>query len=261
MKQVYALVLSVAATLFAQSTPVPDSSGYVYEERPGVGAYYELGTGFTNVVYEYKIAKQPFALKWEEGPYIGVGAHLPIESWFGINGVIAFQQVKFKYAMKNLNDSTACYYSDCADWDSDYADSNAPSSFDKNLSMDDLQGNMTSRNLLVQAGLEFGYPIFSSYRHQMLLKPLVYGSGILGKTFFDDSKYMNANLWGYAYGGGIRLAWGPVALETGVRLSHVYWRTTFDPEDQTGEQALDDTFLFDYDTPVSPYFKLAWSLY
>lgn len=258
MKLISSLVLATAASLFAQNTSAPDSSGYTYEERPGVGAYYEVGRGFTNVSYEYTIAKQPLALKWEEGPYFGVGAHLPILNWFGINGVIAMQQVKFKYRLKNWNDTLACYMSDCDDFDDYYQDS---LTMEKGLTMDDLQGKMTSRNLLVQAGIELGLPIFSSYRHQMLLKPLVYASGILGKTFFDDSKYMNANLWGYAYGGGLRLAWGPVALESGVRLSHIYWRTTFDPADQTGDQALDDTFMFDYNTPVSPYFKAVWSLY
>lgn len=260
MKKLYAILAIASSSLYAQSTGT-DSSGYTYEERPGVGLYYELGRSLKNVNYEYTIANKPFRLDWEAGPYMGVGAHLPISSWIGINGVIAIQQIKFKYAMKDLNDSTSCYYSDCEDWKSDYADTTNLYSFEKGLSMDDLVGEMKSRNLLIQASFEFGVPVFSSYKHQMLLKPLAYIGGILGKTFFDDSKYTNANLWGYAYGGGLRLAWGPIALESGVRLSHVYWRTYFDPADQTGEQAMDDTFLFDYDTPVSPYFKAVWSLY
>jgi len=240
--RVIAISLFTVAAAFAQSA-TPDSSGYAYEERPGIGLYYEFGGTPKNISEEYTIWKQPFDLSVKNTPFLGVGAHLPLYSWFGINGVVGMQQLTFNYKLRGdetlhqmMKDSLG-------------------------LTDKDLGGTMKSRNLLVQAGFETGIPFYTNYQHQVMCKALVYGSGILGKTFFDDSKFANANIWGYAYGGGLRIAWGPVALEGGVRLSHIYWRTYFDPENQTGDQAMDDTFLFDYDTPISPYVKAVWGLY
>jgi len=240
MKLAHFLTLALITSAFAQNS---DPSNYTYEERPDIGAYFELGGQPSSVTYDYKIWKKHFTLDYDIGNIYGAGAHLPVNKWLGVNGFIGFQQIKFDY---NLNG------------DSTLRQTMLDSLI---ITSDDLNGNLISRNLLVQAGMEAGVPFYSNYQHQLMIKALGFADGIYGKTFFDDSKFANANLFGYGYGASIRLAIGPVALEGGFRLSHIWWSTNFDPEKMTGTQINDDTFMFEYDTPVSPFFKASWSLY
>ncbi|NLB63741.1 MAG: hypothetical protein GX801_06490 [Fibrobacter sp.] len=244
------LVLMAQISLWAQMSMVSDpnedireSSSVGYEERPGVGVYFEPAFNPKNFIYNYQVNNIPFDLKIENSPLMGVGAHLPFNGIFGLNGVVAFQQSTFDYkilasqkAQNKLLDETI-------------------------LKKKDLNGSVKSRNLIVQAGFEAGYGIYKNYQYQLMIKPLAYASLTGGKNFFDDSKFENTSIWGYAYGAALRMAWGPVAIEGGIRTSHFYWHTNFSPEDQTGEQIEDDKFMVDYDTPIAPFVKATWALY
>jgi hypothetical protein len=246
----------LAVATFAQS---PDSSGYVYEERPAVGLYYELTGELQNVSATYRIMRQNFNVDVTGGPTFGVGAQLPVYPYLGINGIVGIQQIIVDY---NIQSSNAIQQMMLGDRDSTFvlAGDTTPQ-FGLGLTSDDLNGQMLSRNLIIQAGAELGYPVYSDYKSDFMIKPYAFGSGILGKTFFDDSKFKNTTLWGYAYGAGVRIAWRSVAVEAGVRASHTFWQTYFDPSDMTGEQATDDEFMLDYDTPISPFVKAVYSLY
>lgn len=225
-------------------TPAPKHH-YQYEERPGIGLYYEHSRPIDDPVYRYFVAKIPSTIKVSNGPIMGIGAHMPLNKWFGLNGVVGYQKLEIDYDSKATKSQMDALIADTY----------------LHLKKDDFHGDLVSHDLLVQAGFEAGIPIYNHYENQLLIKVLAFATGIGGKTFFDDSKFDNANLWGYAYGGGARIAWGPVSLTGGIRLSHIYWHTYFDPEYQTGDQASNDEFLLDYDSPISPYAKITWALY
>lgn len=233
-------VLFTSLPLMAQSAPAQGD----YEERPGVAAYIELMGEPSSYNLEYKVMNKAFDATPKLSGVYGAGAHLPLYNWLGLNGFVGFQQVTVDYAMRG---DSALYQS--------VLDS-IPA-----LTEDDLKGQVKSRNLLIQAGAEVGIPFYTNYQSQLMLKALGTGGLIFGKTFLDDSKFENTELFGLAGGAGVRMAWGPFGLEAGARLSYVYTITYFDPAEKTGEDIKEDTFMFEYYSPVSPYLKVIWSLY
>ena len=243
MKRSIILLAAIATAAFAQESTSSSPSNYSYEERPGVGLYYEVSGNMANVIDQYKVWNHPYNISQSNGPLMGVGAQMPLNKWFGLNGIVGYQQLKF-----NFNAGSDSVQGALLD--------SLP-----RLDSGDVRGKLTSNNLIVQAGFEAGVPFYTNYQHQLMLKVLVFGAGIGGKTFFNSSKFANTNIWGYSYGGGLRMAWGPVSLEGGVRFAHIYWQAYFDPSDQTGEQASGDSFMLDYNSPVSPFVKATWALY
>lgn len=236
----------------------PSSENGIYEERPGLGVFYEFSGPVDVTGSEYTVFQQPYSISVEDnGPLFGLAGHMPLNKFIGLQAQAAYQQMKFKYAIQASEDVQKVMLGEL---ESTVVGSDTLEALN-GLTEDDLKGELISRNLIVQLGAEAGYPFFTSYKYQMMGRLLVFGSGSLGKTFFDDSKFDNAVLWGYAYGAGARFAWGPVILEGGIRMAHVYWRTYFDPSEMTGDQAMDDTFMMDFDTPLRPYIRLCWSLY
>lgn len=247
IKQFSIAVLLFAGAAFAQ---YGSDSGLVYEERSSLGLFYEHAGALENIQYEYKVWNQPYSLQVEEGPVFGLGGHLPINRWVGLHGFAALQKLKFDYAL--LGDSSLR-----ASMLNEELEDDLP----RNLTALDLQGTLNSHNLFAQVGLEAGIPVYSNYQNQFLLRLLGFGNGIIGKTIFGETKFTNAAIWGYGYGAGARIAWGPISIEGGMKWSHVYWRTFFEPEDQTVlNDANGDTFMLDYDTALSPYFKICWGL-
>lgn len=233
-------LLMISAQLWAQN---PEAEGS-YEERPGISTYVELGITPSNAIVDQKIMKKPFDVTFKTSGIYGAGAHLPLNNWLGLNGFVGVQQVTFDYKMRG-NAALQQMVLDSI----------------VSLSEDDLDGQLISRNLLIQAGAEAGLPIYTNYKNQLMIKGLGFAGGIVGKTFFDESKYDNTEIFGYAYGASVRLAWGQFGLESGLRSSHIWWRAFFDPAEKTGEQILDDVFMVDYDSYFSPFVKIIWSLY
>jgi len=241
------IVASLAFTAtFAQdlTSTNADKSGYTYEERPGIGLFYEASGSMKHVVCQYKVAGNMFNTTWSSNQLMGLGGQLPLNRWLGLNAVVGYQRLKFNYDVGN-----------------EAIRQSMVENFSSRLDSNDLKGRLISNNLVVQAGFELGVPFYSSYHQQTMAKVLIFGNGTSGKTFFDKSKFVNATIWGYSYGAALRFAWKSLTVEGGARLSHIYWKTNFDQSNQTGVNYDDDSFMLDYDTPISPYVKATWALY
>jgi hypothetical protein len=222
-----------------------------YEERPSIGGYFEYSI-FTQYDPSYMVQGQEFEVEGSSTPVFGLGAHMPINNNFGLQGLVGFQKHAFDFAIK----------------DAAYADSvlAEPNFFIE----DDFNGTLNALNVVVQLGMEFGYVINSSFQTQTMNKILIYGGGVTAKTFYGQSKMNEANLWGYSYGLGYRHSVESISFTAGVRGFGMFppdflgiapdgWKSHYAPE-YASEDVNDDTFSLEY-ASISPYIKVAVSLY
>jgi hypothetical protein len=238
------IAATILTTIFAIAILVTITNaqeGLEYEERVSFGLFFERTT-ISDMEVVMKIQNNPFDISMDYLPLFGVGAHMPITKYFGLNGIVGMQNMTFKYAIQ----------------DTEWADS-VLADLDTRFIETDFKNTMETYNLVTQAGFELGLPVFSDYESQSMLKVYTYGSGILGKTFWD-SKFQNTNLWGYAYGGGLRYAVGMINVSAGARGQSVWWESNLMPE-YAGENKDEDIFTVDYKSIVSPFIKLAFSFY
>ncbi len=243
-KLLYSLLL-VPMALYAQTldmAPKPDQGGSsVYAERVMVGPYMEF-SNITDFIVNFDVMKRPYQVTVDAENGYGLAGLMPLNEWVTLMANAGWQKLSFTY--RDLDPATgyALASSDTARTDSS-----------------DVEGSFNSQNVLAQIGVELGMPLYNSYEHSLLLKLYTFGTGIGGKMFLDDTKFENTNLWGYSWGLGLRAAWRSVAIMGGVRSSHVYWRTYFDPADKTGDQSKDDTFMLDYNANFNPYFQILYA--
>jgi len=231
-------------SLFAQDQQglTPEERGYVYEERVSLGLIYENSL-IQKQMLSYKVRGNFFDIEGDTWPLFGIGGHLPFTNWIGLNGIVGYQRSTFEFS----NDDPVL-------------ETTLLSSPFSTFTAKDFEGKIISNNLIVQAGFELGLPLWTSYQEQGLFKILAYGSGIGGKTFYDDSKFQNSNIFGFAYGGGIRYASGKWSFSAGARGSFVYWESNYFPE-YASENTDDDRFIVEYQSFASPFVKIAVSLY
>lgn len=221
-----------------------------YEERVSFGAIIEN----TSIKYEkinYKMIGHDYDIKMNYWPLFGIGAHMPIKNWIGLNGIVGYQRMSFNYKIKDntLSDSLLSE----PEFFRDYVES-------------DFNYNMYTNNLIAQIGVELGIPIYSDYASQQMFKLLMYGSGILGKTFYENNtKFRNANIWGFAYGFGVRYAIRMLSITAGTRSSLNKW-TSYIKAEHRYISDLDETydknseiFEVEYKTFLNPYLKITIS--
>jgi len=210
-----------------------------FEERPVLGFFYEhssIEKGDVNFKYkimqdvngEIKSKETKLKSVSYDVPLIGVGGNMPFNNYFGLNGLVGFQSIKFDFTTP-------------------------------------VGGNesITPALLIVQPGFEVGFPVFVDYHNQSMFKFYGYADAILGKIFLGgDSKFSNGELWGYAYGGGVRFAWNMIGISTGVRFAYEFWKLDYD-----GIETLSNTttkqydFDVDFTTYAKPFINLTISLY
>jgi hypothetical protein len=218
-----------------------DSADYDYEARPAIGLMVEHSI-INDPSIHMTVMRQPFDVTMEYTPIVGIQGILPLNNWFGISIAVAGQQTTFDYKAKDPSAFNV-------------------GSFTSTLVAEDLEGTVTSTNLLVSIGGEFAIPVWTGYQSQTLIQAFTFGHGVGGKNFLDGTKFQNAELWGFNYGAGGRMAWGPLGVGAGLRFSYIYWDLKFDPAEATGEDPKDDRFILEYYTYANPYLFVTWALY
>lgn len=245
MRKMLFLLALAPLPLFAQAlamAPKPDTSrSAAYAERVMVGAYTEFSS-ISDYITEYQIMKRPYTVEVDANSSYGIAGLMPLNEWISLMANAGYQKLSFDFRDNNVAEGYSLAAAELPRIDSA-----------------DVAGSFNTHNVLAQIGAEIGLPLFNSYQHSLLLKLYSFGTGIGGKMYFDDTKFESGNLWGYSWGGGLRCAWSRVAVMGGVRSSHVYWRTYFDPSKKTGEQSTDDTFMLDYNANFNPYVQLMFA--
>lgn len=235
-------VLSMAQVL--DMAPKPDTyeqNGFT--ERVMVGLFAEKSS-ISDFTSEFLIMNQPYSLEVDPGNHFGLIGLLPLNPWITLTAQASYQKLSFQFqannpqlAYQHINDSTII----------------------PKIDSSDVQGSFNTHNVMAQLGVEAGIPLYSSQAHSLLFKFYSFGTGMGGKMFFDETKFESGNLWGYSWGGGLRIHWNRVAIMGGVRNTHSYWRTYFDPSEKTGDQSKEDTFMLDYDANFNPFVSVLFA--
>lgn len=236
------LPVAVSAQVLAMAAKPDSSHGSGYTERVMVGAYTEFGS-ISEYTYEYKVMNRPYHLDVDASNGYGIIGLMPLNDWFTLTAHAGYQKLSFRF--RDYDTTSALQYIDTTTM--------------PKIDSSDVRGKFDSHNVLAQLGIEVGLPLYSSYENSLLVKLYTFGTGVGGKMYFSDTKFESGEIWGYSWGGGLRVAWNRVALMSGVRSSHIYWRTYFDPSKKTGEQSDDDTFMLDYDANFNPYVSLLFA--
>ncbi|MCQ2102988.1 MAG: hypothetical protein MJY98_07160 [Fibrobacter sp.] len=220
-----------------------------YEDRGSFGPYVEFNNiKSSNVDYVYKVHDQKYNISIDNSYIYGATGTLPLTEWFDIFLMAGYQYIGISHHPRNrdkvMKDFTALV--------DDFVD--AP------MNEDDIDGRHQVHTALFQIGFDLALPLVYSYNNQFMLKPYVFGAGIVGKTFFsDDTKFLAPVLYGYAYGAGLRLAWQGAFLSAGVKNGHEYFHTYF--ERKTSDTKEGDEFMLDFDTYFQPYVSLGITLF
>lgn len=238
-KLLLSLFAFVPASLFAQALAMaskPDTShGAHYSERVMVGGYIEFSS-ISNYVYDFKIMNRPYNLSVNGNKSYGIIGLMPLNEYLSLFAQAGYQKLSFAFADKDPETGYELVGADLPAIDSS-----------------DVKGKFDTHDIQAQLGLEVGLPLYSSYERSLLCKVYAFGTGMFGKMYFSDTKFESDNLFGYSWGGGGRIAWNRFAVMGGIRSSHSYWRTYFDPSKKTGEQSEDDTFMLDYNANFNPF--------
>jgi hypothetical protein len=163
---------------------------------------------------------------YENSPLIGIGGNLPFNNYIGINAMAGGQTQTY------LFNSTA------------------------------EASEVKFFNILVQAAVEAGYPLLSCYQSQRSLQSFAFFGGIAGKNLVTKSDWANSELYGVAYGAGLRGAWNFLTLTLGIRFSHMYADIPF-LADKKDLSLPNDSYRFklNYSSTLSPYLGLTFALY
>ncbi|MGL1936015.1 MAG: hypothetical protein OCD01_13390 [Fibrobacterales bacterium] len=210
-----------------------------YEVTPTIGLYISFGdVDYQKVSYndytpidDTSGTASPFDLtSSSHGIIFGISGNLPINNFIGIQLMIGGQK-------NNLTLQSGSHSRD-----------------------------ISTLNLIIQPGLEIGYPVYSNAKSKISVYPHIFGSGITGKTFLDQSStdFENGQFWGYAYGAGVRIGWKNLHVSTGVRSSYQIWKLAIDPVKVKGAEGLNEndyTFMHEWSTFMQPFISVTLGFY
>ncbi|MGL1903300.1 MAG: hypothetical protein OCC49_14260 [Fibrobacterales bacterium] len=210
-----------------------------YEVTPTIGLYISFGdvdyqkvsyTDYTPTDDTSGTASSFDLTSSSHGTIFGISGNLPINNLIGIQLVIGGQK-------SNLSLQSGTH--------------------NRDISM---------LNLIIQPGIEIGYPVYTNTKSNISIYPHLYGSGITGKTFLDQSAtdFENGQFWGYAYGAGVRIGWNNIHISGGVRSSYQIWKLAIDPVKIKGTAGLtenDYTFMHEWSTFMQPFMSVTLGFY
>lgn len=259
-KQIFVTFCLIAATMASaaktkvvtdNSMSAEDRTDIEYTDRGSFGPFIEFSNvKMDNVNYSYKVHELPQEISISNTYIYGATGTLPVTEWFDIFLMAGYQHIGVSH--KPRNDKAA--YDDLAEIVDLYGEEDAP------IDSSTLKGHHNIHTALFQFGADLSYPIFTSYKYQLMVKPYAFAGVIVGKTFFtDNAKFVSPVAYGYAYGAGVRCAFHGFFLSGGVRSSHEYFHTYF--ERRLSSTKSGDEFMLDFDTYFQPYLTLGITLF
>ena len=248
-----AAALSLADTVFIDNSMAASNKSDVeeYEERFAIGPYIEFtNIKMDNVNWSYTVNNRKYDIEVNNTYTFGGTGTLPLNNYVGIYAILAYQFLGVSYKDRNLAEA----YELQEKMEIEYDGWNVP------VEKEDIEGHHQIHIALAQIGLDFGYPLYSSYNYQFMCKLFGFVGGITGKTFFqNDSKYLVPALWGYAYGAGLRVAFHSMTLAGGIRNTHEYFHTYY--ERPIADSKEGDEFMLDFDAYLQPFVSLSIDLF
>lgn len=259
MSKLFFSFLAVAASISLADTVYIDNSmaaaersdTETYEERVSVGPYIEFtNIKAKNINSSYKVNNRKYDIEVSNTFTYGAAGNLPFNNYVGFYIIAAYQFLGVNYKDRN---SAEAY---------EILDSMMVNDlmFENDVDSSDIKGHHQIHTVIFQIGFDAGFPLYSSYNYQTMVKLFAFGGGIAGKTFFqNESKFLAPPIFGYAYGLGLRAAFQRATLSGGVRNSHEYFHAYYErpiSENKDGEE-----FMLDFDNYFQPFVNFTISLF
>ena len=248
-----AAALSLADTVFIDNSmaAAQKSDTDEYQERFAIGPYVEFtNIKMDNVNWTYKVNGRKYDIEVNNTYTFGGTGTLPFNNYFGLYAILAYQFLGVDYEDRNLKEARALQ----EQMEIEYDGWNVP------VEKEDIEGHHKIHIALAQIGIDFGFPVFSSYNYQFMCKLFGFAGGITGKTFFqNDSKYLAPAIWGYTYGAGLRIAFHAITLAGGVRNTHEYFHTYY--EQPISDKKENEEFMLDFDAFLQPFVSFTIDLF
>lgn len=231
-----------------------ESDVQVVEERPSLGFYVDFGSiSSSKIIYKEQPQNIPSssAIRYQDAsidvsPTFGFAGHIPFiwDKYLDATATVGFNQWDITARTGRETDS----------------EGNQPDNENQIIPDEKLDRSFQVFNVIVEGGPELGFPLYTDYKTQQILKPFVQVRGMFIKTFnqTSGSYWKNTQAFGYSYVGGIRYSYNNISLGAGIRNEFVTWSPTYDPIEGDSEK---NSLLVEYERNFKPWIALEFSFY